>query len=180
MASLRDLQAGFASVLRGAPAAAMAQCVVANGIDPERRLGIYVNNVRENFQGTLEAAYPVVLRLAGRDWFRQAGRRYQLAHPSRHGNLHHLGRQYADWLATEIGDGPYAYFADVARLEWAYQEVLVAAEAHAGRAEADGARPRPHAHAVVVLNVREPTLRFWKHFRRNNWEIFAQNTAFYA
>jgi hypothetical protein len=128
MASLRDLQMSFASALHGGDAAAIARCVVANGLDPARRVGVYVNNVRENFAATLEATYPTLLRLAGRDWLRQAARRYQLHHPSRHGNLHHLGERFADWLAAEVGDGPYAYFVDVARLEWAYQEVLVAAE----------------------------------------------------
>lgn len=153
MASLRDLQLGFGSVLRGGPAGAMTHCVIANGIDPGRRLGIYANNVRETFLGTLEATYPTVLRLAGRDWFRQAGRRYQLVHPSRRGNLHHLGERYADWLATEVGDGPYAYFADVARLEWAYQEVLVAAEPAALDLAALAAVPvRRHGELLLELS----------------------------
>ena len=64
MASLRDLQMSFASALRGGERAAVARCIVANGIDPQRRVGIYVNNVRETFLGTLEATYPVLARIA--------------------------------------------------------------------------------------------------------------------
>jgi hypothetical protein len=75
-----------------------------------------------------EAGFPVLLRLAGRDWFRQTGNDYLRRHPSRSGNLHYLGARLPEYLDAELADGPYAYFADVARLEWAYQEVLVAAE----------------------------------------------------
>lgn len=128
MVSLRDLQAAFASAVRFGDASSIARFVVADGIDPERRIGIYANNVRENFLATLEAGFPVLVRLAGRDWFRQAGSGYFRLHPSRSGNLHHVGERFAAYLEAELADGPYAYFADVARLEWAYQEVLVAAE----------------------------------------------------
>jgi hypothetical protein len=68
----------------------------------------------------------VLLRLAGRDWFRQTGTAYLTLHPSRSGNLHHVGERFASFLEATLGDGAYAYFVDVARLEWAYQEVLVA------------------------------------------------------
>lgn len=152
MASLRDLQLGFASALRGGDRAAIAQYVVARGIAPARRVGIYANNVRETFLGTLEATYPVLLRLAGRDWLRQSGRRYQLHFPSRSGNLHHVGEHFAAWLATELGGGPYAYFVDVARLEWAYQEVLVAAEPGTLDSASLAAVP-PERHDAIVLEA---------------------------
>jgi hypothetical protein len=129
MPSLRDLQTAFASGLRSGDASAIAPFIVANGCEPPLRLGIYANNVRENTLGTLEAAFPVLVRLAGHEWFRQTAAAYLRWHPSRHGDLHHLGERFAAWLEAELADGPYLYFADVARLEWAYQEVLVAADA---------------------------------------------------
>jgi hypothetical protein len=48
--------------------------------------------------------------------------------PSRSGNIHHVGEQFATFLGAELEGSHYEYFADVARLEWAYQEVLVAAD----------------------------------------------------
>jgi hypothetical protein len=80
--SLHDLQQAFASAVRFGDAAVIAGFVDANGIEPERRVGIYANNVRENFLATLEATYPVLLRLAGRDWFRQTGTAYLKLHPA--------------------------------------------------------------------------------------------------
>ena len=47
--SLHDLQQAFASAVRFGDAAAIAHFVDANGIEPERRVRIYANNVRENF-----------------------------------------------------------------------------------------------------------------------------------
>jgi hypothetical protein len=124
--SLHDLQQAFASAVRFGDVTAVARFVAANGIEPERRVRVYANNVRENFLATLEATYPVLLRLAGRDWFRQTGTAYLKLHPSRSGNLHHVGERFASFLEAHLGDSAYAYFVDVARLEWAYQEVLVA------------------------------------------------------
>ena len=128
VSSLRDLQSAFAGAVRDGDASAIAPFVVANGLDPARRIAIYANNVRENGLATLEAGFPVLLRLAGRDWFRQIGVNYLRRHPSPSGNMHYLGARLPEYLEAELADGPYAYFADVARLEWAYQEALVAAE----------------------------------------------------
>jgi hypothetical protein len=56
--SLHHLQQAFASAVRFGDTATIARLVDANGIDPERRVRIYANNVRENFLATLEATYP--------------------------------------------------------------------------------------------------------------------------
>jgi hypothetical protein len=152
LASLRDLQSAFASAVRSGDGTGVAPFVVANGLAPERRVAIYANNVRENFLGTLEAGFPVLLRLAGRDWFRQTGSAYLRRHPSRSGDLHCVGERFAAFLESELADGPYAYFADVARLEWAYQEALVAAEPGALDLAALADVP-PERHADLVLEA---------------------------
>jgi hypothetical protein len=128
---LRDLQSAFADAVVYGNAGAIAPFVVPNGLDPARRIAIYANNVRENGLATLEDAFPVLVRLAGHDWFRQTATVYLRRHPSRSGNLHYLGAHLPEYLEAELAETPYAYFADVARLEWAYQEVLVAAESSA-------------------------------------------------
>jgi hypothetical protein len=170
MTSLRDLQQAFASAVRFGDAAAIARYVDAGGIAPERRVHIYANNVRENFLATLEATYPVLARLAGEDWFRQTGTRYQRMHPSQHGNLHHVGERFAGFLRAQLADTPHAYFADVARLEWAYQEVLVAADGAALDLAALAAVPvERHADLVFELHPAArlvaspyPLLAIWR------------------
>jgi hypothetical protein len=128
MLMLRELQRAFVqgALSDSAPAFLCAQ-IVEDGIAPERRLAIYRNNAVEGFLKTLQATFPTIVRLSGEGWFRQVGRSYMRRYPSRCGNVHFIGQQFATFLGAELAGGDYEYFADVARLEWAYQEVLVAA-----------------------------------------------------
>src|SRR5262245_19984355 len=125
MLMLRDLQRAFAhGALSDTAPALLCADIIEDGIAPERRLAIYRNNAVEGFLKTLQATFPTVVRLAGEDWFRQVGRQYMRRYPSRSGNLHYVGEHFATFLEAELAGSSYAYFADVARLEWAYQEVL--------------------------------------------------------
>ena len=82
MASLRDLQAGFAAALRvevhaaagaGSDAAARSfvEEIVGGTFEPRERLQVYRNNSRVMFDGALERTYPVLQRRVGEDYFRQ-------------------------------------------------------------------------------------------------------------
>jgi len=126
---LRDLQRAFVQgALSDSAAAFLCAQIIEDGIAPERRLAIYRNNAVEGFLKTLQATFPTIVRLSGEDWFRQVGRQYMRRFPSRSGNIHYVGQQFATFLQAELAGSDYEYFADVARLEWAYQEVLVAAD----------------------------------------------------
>jgi hypothetical protein len=153
MASLRELQQAFVDGVLSGRTAGICPLIAGNGIAPERRLGIYRNNASEGFLKTLEATFPVLMRLASRDWLRQTGREYMRRHPSRSGNMHYIGERFAAFLAEQLHDGEYAYFADVARLEWAYQEILVAADHPAFDISA----------LQTVAPVDYPSLRFATH-----------------
>lgn len=128
MPSLHELQRAFAGALLFGEMEEIAPHVLANGIEPVARLRIYRNNARENFLGALRAIYPVLERLVGADYFRQLALDYMQRYPSPRGDLHYAGERLAAYLERRHAAGEYGYFADVARLEWAYQEVLVAAE----------------------------------------------------
>ena len=77
---------------------------------------------------------------------------FMRAHPSRSGDLHHAGQAFPAFLSTGIGAGGtgYEYLVDLARLEWAWQCALLAADAPALGTEALAAIPPSHW----------PTLRF--------------------
>jgi hypothetical protein len=129
MLMLRDLQRAFVQgALNDSASAAICAQIIGAGIAPERRLAIYRNNAVEGFLKTLQATFPTIVRLSGEDWFRQVGRQYMRRYPSHSGNLHYVGQHFATFLEAELAGSSYEYFADVARLEWAYQEVLVAAD----------------------------------------------------
>ena len=95
---------------------------------PAERLSIYRNNLRENFLKVLELEFPVIKKLVGDDFFRQTARQYLAHAPSRSGDLLHCGRQFPQFLREQFGNGDYAYLPDVAALEWAYQEAMIAAD----------------------------------------------------
>lgn len=123
MASLRELQRAFAAALRDPAADCPAR--------PAARLAIYRGNVRANFRGALELTFPVLRRRVGDDYFAQLVHRYQARFPSRHGDLHWAGRDFAGFLAGELAGGEYAWLADLARLEWARQSAAIEALAPA-------------------------------------------------
>jgi hypothetical protein len=128
MASLRDLQRSFAATLRD-PA---ADCPVT----PPANLAIYRNNSAHAFRGALEAGFPVIRARVGDDYFGQLAFRYREAFPSRSGDLHFVGADFADFLDGHLRDGEYAWLADLARIEWSREESLISSELPAVSADA--------------------------------------------
>jgi hypothetical protein len=120
VASLRDLQRSFAAALRD-PAVDVA-------VLPRANLGIYRNNAAINFRAALESSFPVLRRRVGEDYFRQLAHLYRERFPSRSGDLHYVGRDFADFLAGHLRDGDYEWLTDLARLEWLREEALLARE----------------------------------------------------
>jgi hypothetical protein len=168
--SLRELQVAFLDgTLHGYPAR-LSSLIAASELAREARVAIYANNAREGFLSALAATFPVIERLAGQDWFRQTGREYMRGHPSRSGNLHFVGERFAAFLDDALRGTQYAYFADIARLEWAYQEVLVAAD-HPSFEISALSSVNPDDYGSLVFRVhpalrlvesRYPVLAIWK------------------
>jgi len=84
-----------------------------------RRLQIYRNNMLESLTAALGAVYPVVGRLVGNGFFRQAAKSYISAHPSRSGNLQDFGGEFPAFLGAYPPAAGLPYLPDVAALEWA-------------------------------------------------------------
>jgi hypothetical protein len=101
--SLRDTQAAFCAAVLSGDTQPILRLVQDEGIAPEQRMQIYRNNNRLGFLATLQATYPVI-------------------------ELQYLGERYPEFLQMDLANTDYAYFADVAALEWAYQLVLTAEE----------------------------------------------------
>jgi len=128
MISLRDTQRAFCSAVLSGNAACMTALVPDAGIPAALRVQIYGNSNRLGFLAAMQATYPVIERLSGEAWFEQRVRLYQLRFPSRSGDLQHVGSHFAEFLQAELSGTDYEYFAEVAKLEWAYQDVLTAAD----------------------------------------------------
>ena len=162
-ATLSDLQGRFAAALREAGQESeaairqLAECIVDDGLAPARRLQVYRNNARAMFEGALERTYPVLRRQVGDEQFAALARSYRAEHPSRSGDLHWVGEKFASWLAPQVAADGRAWLAELARLEWACEEALVAARLPP-LAPAELGRVAPEALAEVGLAL-QPCVR---------------------
>ncbi len=98
------------------------------GAAPGARFEVYRRTALENLHGALAAAYPVILRLVGEAFFREAAGRYARERGSRSGDLNEYGDAFPDFLADYPHAASAAYLPDVARLEWALHESRRAAD----------------------------------------------------
>lgn len=83
------------------------------------RVGLYRGNLHAHRRAALANAYPVLLSLVGDAYFDSLSRAYGRAYPSQSGDLNHFGEQLGAFVAEYEADPQFAYFADMARLEWA-------------------------------------------------------------
>ena len=126
--ALALFESAFAAAL--APDADTATCaasalVAGDGIPAAARLQYYRHNVEAIFEGALARTYPVLGRRVGPQHFAALARDYRTARPSTSGDLHWVGQGFPDWLAERNAGGDYEWLADLARLEWACEDVLV-------------------------------------------------------
>ncbi len=131
MDSLRNLQERFAQAIFNLSNTGADLPLRANGLEGERRLRIYRNNVFASLTEALRACYPVVERLVGEGCFASMAARYIRSHPSTSGDLHEFGGEFPEFLEDFPTTQALVYLPDVARLEWARQGVYHAPEAHA-------------------------------------------------
>jgi hypothetical protein len=169
MPALRELQIELVAAMFGEPSAVQAH-VREDGMSADARLGIYQNNLREGFIKALALSFPVIERLGGPDYFRQLALEFLAAHPSRSGDLHHIGAPFAPFLAKKFAGTEYVYFADVAMLERAYEQAQLAADAEALLPEAfAGIAPEDYEGltfgfhpACHFVRSRYPIVKIWR------------------
>ncbi len=129
MLSLRELQLSFTNAVLDGSSAAIIPWIRDDGLAPAARISIYRNNLHEGFLKALSLGFPVIQRLVGEDYFRQLGLSFLAEYPSRAGNLHHIGGPFAGFLRDRFAATTYSYLPDIAELEWACQECLIASDA---------------------------------------------------
>ena len=170
MPTLRKLQRRFAAALFADADESVSEDVRADGSDARARLGIYRKQLHAAFARTLALEFPVIERLVGGEYFQRLGRDFQAVHPSRAGDLHHIGAPFGAFLKQRFGGGPYDYLPDVAELEWALQECMVAPEAPVFDLHAlQSVDPARYADlhfefhpACRLVSSRYPTLDIWR------------------
>lgn len=126
MPSLRDMQQNFAEAILARTPPVLAPYI--RGPHAEERSLIYVNTVYGTLGKALEAIYPVIARLLGARCLDGLVRNFIRKVPSRSGDLHNYGGEFADFLADTPLYIDYPYLPDVARLEWQMHRVFHACD----------------------------------------------------
>jgi hypothetical protein len=125
---------------------------------PEDRLGIYRNNTRIGLTEALAAAYPVVHRLVGPDFFARLAGDFIRAHPPVRAALLFYGTDFPAFVAAYGPAAGLPYLADVARLEAAWTQAYHAPDAVPLPPEALAIIPEEELGAVRL--DLHPSLRF--------------------
>lgn len=166
MNELRTFQRHFAAALfDDAPAFAPAH---------HPAFAVYRNTVMRACLDALEANFPAVSCLVGREWFRSAAAIHVASAPPRDARLAMYGESFADFLASFEPAAGLPYLADVARLDRLFTESLHAEDAPTlgpGQLAAldsqalVGMRLRPHP-ATRWFSSASPSRTIWEASRR--------------
>lgn len=92
------------------------------------RFDVYRNNVAWGLMNALAEAYPVVLRLTGREFFDALAHAYTEKHRPASPVLHEYGANFGDFIETFDAARTLPFLADVARLERYWLEAYHAAD----------------------------------------------------
>ena len=129
MPSHADLQGAFAAALRD-PARPVPAAIVVGSEGPRARgFDVHRNNVAVSLTEALQAAFPVVRRLVGEDFFKAAAKAYMTAEPPRSPVMLLYGEGFGDFMDGFPPAREVPYLGDVARLEWARLYAYHAADA---------------------------------------------------
>jgi len=128
--TLAALQERFAVALAQADRRAPALETIRGDADRAgRRFDLYRANLRGVWEKALAAAYPVIRRYVGEDFFYAMSGVYGSRFPSRSGDLNRFGIDLPAFLEQFHGAAAYPWLPDLARLEWAVHLSHYAADA---------------------------------------------------
>jgi hypothetical protein len=90
---------------------------------------VYRNTVRKAALDALEANFPAVTRLVGKEWLRAAAAEFARVAPPRDATLLRYGAAFPGFLVSFPPAAELPYLPSVARLDWYWNEAHVAADA---------------------------------------------------
>lgn len=127
---------------------------------PQKRFGVYRNNIYSNLIDVLQSRFPAVARLVGEEFFRAAARVFIERHPPASPVLMRYGAAFAGFLDGFEPAAGLPYLGDVARLEWAWAQAYHAADAAPLGAEAlRGIAPDEAGGLIVTLHPSVQVVR---------------------
>jgi len=174
LAELDAFQRDFAAALRGQPACSPAGAALA----AQPAFAVYRNTVLRGGIDALVANHPTVRQLVGDEWIEAAAAAFFDVVPPRDGSLAGYGEGFADFLDRFAPAAELPYLAGVARLDRAWTEAHLAADAPVLGATALAATPPERLlQAVLVPHPAARWLRFAEHPSFTIWRRHREGQA---
>ena len=162
-------QPGFAAALADLSRPVPEGLAAWTGDRPERRFGVYRNNVQAGLTGALAARFPAAQAIVGAEFFSAMAGAFVAAHPPRSPLLLAYGDDFADFVQGFEPAANLSYLPDVIRLEAARSRAYHAADAAPLSAAELAAVPperladlvfEPHP-SLAVLCSAHPVVTIW-------------------
>jgi hypothetical protein len=120
---LREIQRAFGEAMTGGAGGALEGVLAAGAITPAERLGVYANTIFTSLAEVLAGTFEATARLVGEDFFRGMARAFSTQNMPAEPVLSRYGAGFADFIAGYAPAATLPYLPDVARLEWAWNEI---------------------------------------------------------
>jgi len=168
---LKNLQQRFeASILDTTDPAVLSYIIGNQQLDNKARLAVYQNNYELTMVGCLAKTYKVVEKLVAEDFFHAMAAIYVAEAPSHSFTLNNYGSDFAEFIAAFEPASELPYLPDVARLEWAAEQVLISADQVAFDFDALAAVPETLRDNIILelpagsflLESSYPVRRIWE------------------
>lgn len=170
MLELKALQSEFATALLDSRRPPPGDVTCHNAMVPIRRFDVYRNNMFSSLTDVLEAYFPAVLRLVGRDFFHAMSCEFIRSHPPRSPIISRYGMGFPEFIAAFEPAADTPYLGDVARLELMRQRAYHAADRAPMATDdltaippADGIRAILELHpSFGLLSSAYPVVSIWR------------------
>jgi hypothetical protein len=156
--ALDGFETAFDAMLSG-DAGALDPWLAPDGRD-RAAIDVYRNSVAKARLDALEALYPTVARLVGRDWFRAAGAEFAAGCQPVTPVLDAFAGDFPDWLAAFPPARGLPYLAPIARIDRAWMRAHIAADAPVLSSGVVAATPAARLFSSTV-RLHPSTALFW-------------------
>jgi len=116
MSDLAEYQRQFATALLGSAGDKFA-------LATHPAIDVHRNTVFSGLHNALALSFPTVIKLTGPEYFETLVREFARQHPPRSAVLYGYGAELPAFLATFPGAERFPYFGDVARFDWAVDQI---------------------------------------------------------
>lgn len=156
--ALAEFQDGLARALFAADVQAVSLPAAARRAASQAGFSVYRNTVMRGYVDALEANFPAIVRLVGKEWFRAAAATYARLHPPENPILALYGDRFPNFLESFEPARGLPYLADVASLDRLWVEAATASDAP--KLDASRLAGTAPVHLAEICVAIHPATRF--------------------